>query len=293
MMCLVLLVSACGGGEQQRLSDAISAPLPAYGAGDSYTFDNGVTDRVVEAGSTDVRWRSSDGTTFVTTRNPMLPPVIVQASDSREEHHFVPPASFFPLRTGNTVMFLVSASTFQRSGQNTVRNQQWRCTVGKPARVSVEAGTFDTYEVTCSAFDMTSGRRDTHRYFYAPDIGFYVRREDASNGQPPQVAVLERYTAGSPPLTDSALRLRVEGIQKALSGKSGAPPTTWQDAATGASGQIRPLGTVEGKAGATCREFREGIDAYGRHYRLRGTACREGEGGWQVTSIQPDGPGAG
>lgn len=291
-MCLVLLVSACGGGEPQRLTTAISAPLPAYGAGDSYTFDNGVTDRVVEAGGNEVRWRSSDGTTFVTTRNPILPPLISQSADSREENHFVAPTALFPLRTGNTAMFLMNTSTFQRSGQNAVRNEQWRCTVGEPAKVSTGAGTFDTYEVTCSVFDMTSGRRDTHTYFYAPDIGFYVRREDAQNGQPPQITVLARYTAGSPPLTDSALRLRVEGIQQALSGKPGAPPTTWRDAVTGASGQIRPLRTLEGKDGNTCREFREGIDAYGRHYRLRGTACREGASGWQVTSIEPEDRGA-
>jgi hypothetical protein len=265
-----------------------AAPLPGYSPGDSYDFDDDTNVRVSEVLGDHIRWQSGDGSVMVTTRNVMLPPVFRTSSNLREEQRFTLPHPLFPLFPGRDVAFTDVVITASPTGASITRHEQWQCSVGQPAQVWTGAGPFDTWTVDCSVVDLERGRHTSHRYFYAPSIGFYVRREDITGGSRfPHVAVLLRYATGDPPLSDSALRLRAAAIKSSLAEPSNKT-LEWHDPATSASGEVRPLGPIRVSDQRSCRNFREQIDAVSRRYVLKGTGCRDESGGWQVTGIEPE-----
>lgn len=283
----LLLLTGCDVMPESA-ANAPAAPLPAYSPGDSYGFDDDTSVRVSEVLGDHIRWQSGDGSVMVTTRNIMLPPVFRESSNLREEQHFDLPHPLFPLYPGSDVAFTDVVTTASPAGASITRREHWRCSVGQPAQVWTGAGPFDTWTIDCGVFDLESGRRSSHRYFYAPSIGFYVRREDTTGGSKfPHVAVLLRYMTGDPPLSDSALRLRAAAIKSSLAEPSGKT-LAWHDPATSASGEVRPLEPVRTFDQRSCRNFREQIDASSRRYVLKGTACRDEGGGWQVTGIEPE-----
>ncbi|MEM7059880.1 MAG: hypothetical protein AAF557_20045 [Pseudomonadota bacterium] len=72
--------------------------------------------------------------------------------------------AIFPLAVGNSVSYAVTGSNVKGNDWSTTRN----CSVKGTARVTVPAGTFDTYHVNCSD-DWTS--RD---YYVSPELGTSV-----------------------------------------------------------------------------------------------------------------------
>ena len=77
-------------------------------------------------------------------------------------------APLYPLRTGNTVRF-----TRQRG------NLSWRdeIVVGGTDRVTVPAGTFDTYVVRRRSETPDDSWRAEQRNWYAPEVGWVVKLE--------------------------------------------------------------------------------------------------------------------
>jgi 17 kDa outer membrane surface antigen len=290
--CAVVLsvLAACGGGHREASAPMAlqSAPLPMYSAGDSYSFGDGTVDTVVGAANDAVRWRNATGAHFVTSRDVMLPPLAWADVAEHGQRSYAGPEPLFPLRLGSAASFTaVVTEQAGRGGPDMRRQENWQCQVGAADRLHLAAGSFDTVRVDCSVTEMPSGRNAQRSFFYAPSIGYYVRRIDRVGDAPPRTVELAAYTQGDPPLLDSALRQRVASIQHALESLPTGTTVRWQDAATQTEGTIEPLRTSRGEDGRWCRDFREQIEAYGRSYALTGAACRETAGGWQVINVGP------
>ena len=288
---ITLLVLLAGCGANYPGAGLPTVPLPDYSVGDSYRFNDGTTESVVAVDRDQVRWSGGDGT-YLTSREVLLPRLgwVDQTVQGERLISAMPPL-LFPLQPGKTVLF--SATRTIRpvtGGPPTTTNENWRCDVGSATRMETLAGAFNTWRVTCAMTERPEapGSLVVQRsFYYAPEIGFYVRREERTSNGPAQEVELAGYSAAEPALPESAVRLRVGGIQRALEREVSGGATSWHDPATGDAGEVRPVRTVRSGQYGWCRDFAEHIRASGRAYELRGTGCRNPSGIWDIVALTP------
>ncbi len=158
-----------------------SGEMPTYQVGDRLIYDEPSQSReVIQIVDKDViRWRLGNGT-MSTTRNPFVPPFkwagLASGGGGGTQQMGGSPDRLFPLRPHNRVTF-TSQGGNERGATWTLN---WTCSVaGAPNRTQVPAGTFDTWEVTCSNEMMRQV------YAYAPKIGYWVQKQETRQGQNP------------------------------------------------------------------------------------------------------------
>jgi hypothetical protein len=280
VLFLLSLLSACATG------GPTSAPLPSFGLGDTYQFDDGSSRRVAATRGEAVAWDLNGRERLVTHRDILLPPS-AESTAGVTLHRRLSGPGLFPLWPGKRVDFTAIAERIPHGrGKPQLAREEWHCTVGGSVPVSTSAGSFETIRVDCLSRSASEPSAE-HTYFYAPSIGYYVRREDRIAGAAVHVTTLRRFTTGNPMLTDSALRRRVRSIQLALERDVSGRPVRWRDPASNASGSVDPVLTVRSPQLGWCRAFREQVRASGREYDMQGTACREPGGVWQVQEVTP------
>jgi len=274
-----LMLSACGGGD---LADAV--PPPSYGIGDTYSFDDGSVRSVVATEGDAVHWRDN-GADITTTRDIMLPPTEASAHGHAVRQQ-IAGTPLFPLLRGKEANFVVTPLQ-PTANAPAFAQESGTCEVRGRGRTDTPAGTFDTVRVACT-LHRTDNTETLHRmYYYAPAIGYFVRREDQSGDGPTRSIQLVRYAAGAPPLSNAALLQRTHAIQSALEWHVSNTSIAWSDPSGEASGTIEPVLTEHSPTQGWCREFRERMQVAGRHYDLVGTACRGQGGTWLVREITP------
>lgn len=273
-LCLPVALAACGDG-----TPTAAIPLPSYGIGDTYGFDDGSVQTVVGTEGDDVYWRD-DKASLVTTRDVLLPPLETRSPGGTIRRQ-LSTAGLFPLTPDKRVTFTVMEEA-PRGAQET-----GDCAVGGQVRAVTPVGSFETVRVTCAIRGAGGGTVVHRTYFYAPSIGYYVRRDEWTGDGPPHSIRLVRYVAGAPVLSDAALRQRTTAIQQALENDVSDLTMAWRDPSSEANGTIEPVLTEHSPDSGWCREFREQIQVAQRHYDLLGTACRAQGGTWLVKEITP------
>jgi hypothetical protein len=291
LLTLLVLLAGCASNNQSLKAGQSTVPLPDYGVGDSYKFTDGTTESVVAVDRDQVRWSGADGT-YVTSREVLLPR-LGWANPTVQGARRISAGSplLFPLQPGKSVAFNAARTVQPLAGGNPVTvNENWRCDVGGTAHVETWAGAFNTWRVTCAMTEQPEkpGSLIVQRsFYYAPEIGFYVRREERTGDGPMQEVELASYTSVEPALPESAVRLRVGGIQQALEREVTGGGTSWHDPATGDAGDVLPVRTVRSSQYGWCRDFAERIRAAGRAYEMRGTGCRNPRGIWDIVALTP------
>jgi surface antigen len=291
LICLLALMAGCGPTQQAGVVELPSAPVPDYGIGDSYRFSDGTTESVVAVDRDMVRWRGSGGS-YVTSRDVLLPRVAWTDTSAQGERRIAAAAPLlFPLQPGKSVDFSATRTVRTPAGRTPVTvRENWRCNVAGTVRVETPAGAFNTWRVDCSMSEQSGGAGSQmvqRSFYYAAEIGFYVRRDERIGDAPMQQVQLIGYTSAEPALPDSALRLRVDRIQQALEQKLSGDAIAWHDPATGDDGDVLPIRTVESSQYGWCRDFAEHIRATGRAYNLQGTGCRNASGIWVIVELGP------
>jgi len=262
-----------------------------YGLGDSSRFTDGTTDTVTSAEPAEVHWRDNSGT-FVTARDTLLPAIAWTTPTSRGERRIGGGSNLlFPLQTGTSVRFTATRTVTPASGGAAVTtSEDWSCRVAGAAQTLVPAGSFTTWQVNCGMTLQpdTGGAGMLQRtFYYAPDIGFYVRRDDTVGDGPTRVIELADYRSAEPALPQSALRQRSAGIQQALEHEASGQSTAWTDAMSGDSGEVRLSDTRHSEKYGWCRDFAEDIRASGRVFPMHGTGCRNPSGIWELVVLSP------
>ena len=287
----VAFLMGCGSDTTVSLPGMPGAPLPVYGLGDSYRFSDGTTDTVTSAGPAEVHWRDDSGT-FVTARDTLLPAIAWTTATTRGERRIGGGTNLlFPLQPGRSVRFTATRTVTPASGGAAVTtSEDWLCRVAGAAQTQVPAGRFATWQINCG---MTLQPDTGHAgilqrtFYYAPDIGFYVRRDDTVGDGPTRVIELADYRSAEPALPQSALRERSAGIQTALEREVSGQPTQWTDTTSGDSGDVRVLDTKHSDKYGWCRDFAEDIRASGRLFPMHGTGCRNTSGIWELVVLAP------
>lgn len=282
ILWLFTLEACVAGGDQPM------APLPAFGEGDAYRFDDGATHQVERASGDTVAWRDSGHLSSVTSRDVLLPPLEEVVGNVQVRRRFTTRPDLFPLRPGRQVAFSAMTERTRHGAPPQFIREDWSCVVGDTVALRSRAGTFDTIRVDCGMRGAAGGPTLARTFFYAPSIGFYVRREDRAANGTTHVMTLTAFTVGNPPLSNGALTQRVRAISRALERQVSGTPVTWYDGNSGARGSVEPVLTVRAAGNQWCREFQETLRTAGRDYDLLGTACREPSGIWQVQQVTPN-----
>ena len=77
-----------------------------------------------------------------------------------------------------------------------------------------------------------------------------------------------------------ANRMAQRSLERVPSGQS----STWRNPDNGHSGTFTPTRTFQTTTGEFCREFQQTVTVAGETQRAFGTACRQPDGNWRITS---------
>jgi hypothetical protein len=203
---LALLVSAC---QSPQPTPAALAPapaaatlspgrLPALENGATFVFRNRdgveVTSRVIAVEGEDVTWQADNGWTW--TGKAFFWPVERWQRDGAGGSQEISgdPGALFPLRVGERVAYRYQGrSQREQAGWS----GQGRCEVAATERITVPAGSFDTYKVVCEQGEDLKDPYRTRTWWYAPALGHYVATlHQTRTGGINELEQLVRYSAG-------------------------------------------------------------------------------------------------
>ncbi len=169
------------------------APLPRYAVGQSFAFDDGRRETVLRVRGEFPTWRKNRYSTAVAYRNFLLPSLSWESRTRKSRSRITAPARMlWPLRVGNDQRFevtqIVEAKGDARPRGGKARSafkHSWRCVVERTERLTVPAGTFDTYRISCFRYRPgTTVWRQTRIYHYAPRVGHFISRRDIYASRP-------------------------------------------------------------------------------------------------------------
>lgn len=196
LLSLCLAVSALVACQAPLATQPVSeplapAPLPHYAVGDRFTWLKSGDEVTVEvAGITgdQIMWSATDGATWTTTADFAMPATEWSTPDNGKGQQQASGimGALFPLEVGKTM-------TMQVMGSSAEWPQSWQlpreCAVESQQRVTVPAGSYDTYKVVCKSAERI------YTYFYAPEIGhnvFYQNYHRDLGGRPQYLVRYER-----------------------------------------------------------------------------------------------------
>ena len=87
----------------------------------------------------------------------------------------------------------------------------------------------------------------------------------------------------------SAQGIGTVGQEALETGRSGTV-FTWRNPDDGASGSFVPRPAFQDNSGRICRPFEQTVTIGGQPQQVLGTACRRGDGWWELQSAAVDGP---
>ena len=156
----------------RKIDDEKLLNLPEIVVGDTYVFSNpSVAWEAINVEQGRITWVSNQGARIVTSQNPLLPSFEWISKTDGEGSRLISDISgnLFPLKVGNKMSF---RSTVAIKGQRTQWSFTWQCAILDETETEVVAGKFDTFRIACAR-----DAEDTINYYYAPQLGYYVRIE--------------------------------------------------------------------------------------------------------------------
>ncbi|SHO48096.1 hypothetical protein [Desulfopila aestuarii] len=300
-----LILSGCAGpnsvGTPLSTSAMAPAPLPAYYPGDSYVYSDGTWEQVEEVNGARVSWVNYQGSPSSGPADFIYPRSEWQNSKRRGERWFKQDTGLFagsatglwPLKDGNSTSFNEYGRSVAKNGgglESTYDNY-WRCSVDGAKSVSVGAGTFDSWRITCTRYsdDSGSARKRPWEYrtwYYAPDVNHWILelRDYTSKGKEDRrkelVAVmpdLTRYTRDR-----QVLNAMKRNFQQALEENSSGTKASYTSSKDKLTVTTTPIKTLKHTDGKVCRQYKQVIAAAGDTHAYYGIACRESSGGWKI-----------
>ena len=287
---LAIAIGGCQAGSQSNVNTASQEPeltkavLPEYAVGEYFAFDDGRAAVVTAVSKEQVAWRYNNGVTSTGYRNFILPALGWKSAGSRGGAKLSAPADMlWPLATGNRGQYEARhVITRNDQAKSTQLSRQWYCSVEGTRRVSVPAGSFDTYVIACERYSSTSHSwRATRRYYYAPDIGHYVIREDQYRSRPGRVRQLIAYGFNSTFLPKQDQISLNRKLQKTLSNNPDGVPGTWTSQPGDLTARLVPVNSYAGPNGSQCRDYYSLYSVKGRVHKNERSVCRQTDGLWQ------------
>lgn len=302
-LALVLVTSCAATREQQTLATDANrlvlppAPVPNYKAGTKFVYSNGTWETVLDAGAEKVTWinhrgNQSTGSPDFTYKRNTWKTRDRQGTRSYNQSDFwlqEATTTLWPLQPGNTTRYDEIGRWSSSSGMERGYDSYWSCEVMGTERISVVAGDFDTWKITCRRYpDKFRANRKTREYrtwYYAPAINHWVLEVRDYNGyrenrRKELAAVLpdlSSFTAAD----DEVVSMKKQ-FQNALETAPKGITDIWQNPRTQLYVSLTPKSSFRLGNGNFCRQYHQKIGNEGAIYEFPGIACRNDEGRWVV-----------
>lgn len=197
--------------EAEIKGPVLSVPAPAWRVGDYWRYNDGYGLEVVGAEGGATRLRRLDDPSQWITRRGFLREAAQSSSTLRQiTYRSVPADAGLLLRSDRPLVF---TREYTANEETLVHLTSW--VVEDREQVSVPAGQFDTYVVVMRTRNATTGWTGFERWWYAPEVGNYVRMEYRYGNQGIGSRVLIDHGRGGVPQASS-------GTPAASSQRSGA-----------------------------------------------------------------------
>ncbi|NIY76851.1 hypothetical protein HED22_14450 [Thalassospira sp. HF15] len=258
------------------------APLPEFGKGDAFVFDGGRAIYVEEIKDDRIVWNGGGDYLFEMTSD-FTGPILEWSYTDQEDRKrsgsaFVKDGSgtVWPLKYGTHVRISTSSANVDPDTGDVNEFDQWlTCQVPETATLTVPAGTFDTYVIECSRY-YKQWWMQTTKWWYAPEIGFYVKRDRSWNSGQDHSEELLTFGPAPAKIPQAQQDLLAATVQTALENNTSG------DAETARLGSldiaVTPLQTVQTDKGVWCRTYRQELTARNRTSQQVKSACRTDDG---------------
>ncbi len=251
---------------------------PAYEPGDIFVYSDGRVETVAGVEGDQIVWKNNRGVRFSTHRNFILPPefgIAVPQDDAKAAD------ALWPLEIGKEVNFAATSEVEHLPpGANGGSAQSWRCRVDGVDKITVAAGTFDTFRIVCQG---ATAPPLTRVWYYAPRIGYYVRRDDTDDAKALtrriELVAMRLEGRGWPPAARAGLSW---AFQHALETQSSGETVEWQSTGVDTQVTIRPTAALISNQSSYCRTFEQTIVRQDSRRVYPGVACREPSGQWSI-----------
>lgn len=264
------------------------APLPRYVVGESFRFDDGRQETVLAIDGELVTWRKNRFSTAVGYPNFLIPSLSWQTRTRKSRIQLdAQPGMLWPLRVGNDQRFnmtqVVEAKGDARLSGGETRielKRSWRCVVERTETVTVPAGTFDTYRISCFRYEAgTDNWRQTRIFHYAPKIAHFVSREDIYASRPGRRIRLSAAGFNSTVLPRAEQISLMAALQDTLNRNPDNRGTDWRSGNLVVT--LAPIRTYRNTKGVRCREYTSTYHLGGRKRANFRRVCPNPKGIWQ------------
>lgn len=290
LVILLLTTAGCTTRQMPRenvdLNRLLIADLPSYQPGEFFIYDNGMSMIATESAKDSVNWRYGNGAVSSGYRNFLVPQLSWESNTNKGKRASdAIPNILWPLSVGKSARFGVNQTLLDKTnGLTEETNRRWECSVKATERVSVPAGNFDTYVVSCERYS-TGGNewRGRHTYYFSPDVRHYVKLDRDYANRPSKSEQLVRYGFNSEFLAEKeqaeAKKLLFQALDKGEQGVS----QNWGSPAGHISVMLIPYQRFTNVTGQQCREYKSVFNVGGRVSHHNRKACRAPDGTWQRT----------
>ena len=291
-----LTVAGCAARHIDQVSVLEPAPTSQYAAGTTFVYSNGTWEKVISATREMVTWENHRGT--ISTGSPdfthrrfewqTLDRRGTRQISPRNDIAYRPPTSLWPLQKGKKASFREDGQWRDAEGIEKTYSSIWSCEVTGTERVSVMAGVFDTWKITCRRYSVNrygsaSRINEVKTWHYAPEIGHPVLITSRYSYDRPSrrrelMAVLPPENMLSPAAND---RMNFS-LQKSLESNRRGKAVRWEVPGQGLSGKTIPMDTYRLANNVFCRRYVQEVQRVEEKQNFYGMACRNSEGKWIV-----------
>lgn len=287
---IILIALTAGCAKQQIPKDRVDpnrlliADLPTYSPGEFFEYDNGLSMIVTESSNGMVSWKYANGSASSGYANFLVPKLTWEATGSKGTSTTNAAKDFlWPLNFGGFGRYDITQTIHEADGRvPETLGRRWECSVDGSERVSVPAGDFDTYVVSCNRYSSDDNEwRGRHTYYYSPDIRHYVKLEKRYVNRSTRIEQLKSYGFNSEYLPENEQNELKKLLYRTLAdGKQGISQG-WTSSDGTISGMLIPFQNYRGASGEPCREYKSLYNIQGRVYHHTRKACQAADGSWQ------------
>lgn len=174
--------------EASRVRAGEVTPVP----GTVFIFDDGRVERYLRQDGSDLVWATRRGREYVRAANPVLPILRWDIGANSGRHEVFGNADgVWPPAEGGRAQFRV-LSDVRNGDERRRQSQAWTCKVDSLQNVSVPAGVFQAWPISCERFSVNSMRLLQRRtWWWSEDLGHHVRRryQDLRTGEVSEIAL--------------------------------------------------------------------------------------------------------
>ncbi|MES9961932.1 MAG: hypothetical protein ABW116_00170 [Candidatus Sedimenticola sp. 20ELBAFRAG] len=289
VLSALLLLSGCNSlpfsQGPAKSPDLAPASLPEYIPGEYFVFNNETVHTVSEREKELVVWKTNTGLTKTALTNFLIPDLAWQSkSRSSKGSTTAPHNALWPLKTGNraSVPFQQTITKSDDSAPTEI-TRNWKCEVEGTERTSIQAGTFDTYRISCLRNSPSSGRfRARKTYYYAPSVGHYILVEEQHKYRGNKRKELSAYGFNTTYLSSRDERDLKRLLQKTLDKNPDGKAGSWTSRNGLVTAMLVPVSSYRSPTGQSCRKYRSIYSVGGRigHKHERNLCKDRNKGLW-------------